>query len=161
MRLPLMSPHSVALPGLSSTIAAALVREAMGSGGGHRPQAEAWDDAENFDPWEAGAPSGGAPQGVLEAQAEGGLILEDIVETTGGWLYVRSADLGAAKAVVRQTVLRSGRVLHSEDVGYGATTAGVPSMSGLELLGRSHADLVQRLRVGRLVFNELVPGARR
>jgi hypothetical protein len=161
MRLPLMSPYSIALPGLSSTIAAALVREAMGSGGGHRPQAEAWDDTENFDPWETGAPSGGAPQGVLEAQAEGALILEDVVETAGGWLYVRSADLGAAKAVVRQTVLRSGRVLHSEDVGYGATSAGVASASGLEVLGRSHAELVQRLRVGRLVFNETVPGARR
>jgi hypothetical protein len=161
MRLPLMSPYSIALPGLSSTIAAALVREAMGSGGGHRPQAEAWDDTENFDPWETGAPSGGAPQGVLEAQAEGALILEDVVETAGGWLYVRSADLGAAKAVVRQTVLRSGRVLHSEDVRYGATAAGVASASGLEVLGRSHAELVQRLRVGRLVFNETVPGARR
>jgi flagellar biosynthesis protein FlhG len=161
MRLPLMSPHSVALPGLSSTIAAALVREAMGSGGGQRPQAEAWDDAETFDPWESGALSAGAPQVTAGPPTEGALMLEDVVETESGWLYVRSADLGATKALVRQTVLRSGRVLHSVDVGYGASVAGNAAASGLEVLGRSHAELVQRLRVGRLVFNDTVPGARR
>ena len=154
MRLPLMSANSLALPGLSSTIAAALVRESI------VPSAKAsdaeWAAAETaFDPWSVAS---SAPP-----DAQMALTLEDAVETADGWLYVRTVDLGPELGAVRASVLREGLPVHSEDFPYTHQNRD-PHLGlsrGADALGRAHAEVLQRLRGGGLSVRGLSPEVRR
>jgi len=153
IRLPLMSAGSLALPGLSSTIAAALVRESIAPSA--KASDEEWAAAETaYDPWSVASP--------VTAGANGALALEDAVETTDGWLYVRTVDLGAEAGAVRASVLREGRPVHSEDFPYAHQDRGAHGAlsRGADLLGRAHTEVLQRLRGGGLSVGGAGSGVR-